>query len=240
MDDLFAALPASRQGGASPVQDPHSIAPGAILFPRRICTPHDLRDPDDSGTPADTTWDSLLISLTETSPWRHMMTPGGRTMSVEMINCGPQGWVTDRRGYRYQPTDPLTDKPWPMMPVAWHDTARKLAAEAGYEDFDPDACLINRYGPGARMAAHQDRDEADMTQPIVSISLGMDAVFLFGGLTRKDPLQRIPLHHGDVVVWGGPSRLVFHGIAPVKDHPHPDLGACRINLTFRRALPLSR
>ena len=169
------------------------------------------------------------------APFRHMQTPGGFTMSVALTNCGRLGWTTDRRGYRYTASDPLGGAPWPEMPVEMHALARDAAAAAGFAGFDPDACLINRYEPGARMSLHQDRDERDLTAPIVSVSLGMPAVFLFGGLTRRETPRRLALRHGDVVVWGGEDRLRFHGIMPLKDQPHPLLGSRRINLTFRRA-----
>jgi DNA oxidative demethylase len=169
------------------------------------------------------------------APFRHMVTPGGYTMSVAMTNCGPLGWVTDRRGYRYQPDDPLSGRPWPVMPAAFRRLAVEAAAEAGFADFQPDACLVNRYEPGAKMSLHQDKDEKDFANPIVSVSLGLPATFLFGGLARGDGTLKVPLDHGDVVVWGGPARLAFHGVLPLKDGEHPLLGRKRINLTFRRA-----
>jgi alkylated DNA repair protein (DNA oxidative demethylase) len=175
-------------------------------------------------------------SVSAQAPFRHMVTPGGFTMSVAMTNCGTAGWVTDRSGYRYSATDPQTGTLWPLMPAAFAGLARRAAAKAGYADFAPDACLINRYEPGARMTLHQDRNERDMSQPIVSVSLGLPALFLFGGATRGDRAKRIPLDHGDVVVWGGPSRLFFHGVNTLADGVHPMLGRQRINLTFRRAL----
>ncbi len=162
------------------------------------------------------------------APFRHMVTPGGRGMSVAMTNCGRTGWVTDLTGYRYEACDPTSAKPWPTMPDIFFDLARRAAAAGGYPNFEPDACLINRYEPGARMAPHQDKDERDFTAPIVSVSLGLPATFLWGGLARSDKTQRFTLHDCDVVVWGGPSRLVYHGVAPVKN-------GGRYNLTFRRA-----
>ena len=169
------------------------------------------------------------------APLRTMQTPGGRSMSVATSNCGAWGWVSDAAGYRYAPADPLGGAAWPTMPWLWRTLAERAAATAGFRGFTPDACLINRYAPGARMGLHQDRDEADFTWPIVSFSFGLPAIFLFGGLRRGDPARRISLFHGDAVVWGGPSRLAFHGVAPVKPGEHPLTGACRINLTFRRA-----
>lgn len=166
--------------------------------------------------------------------FRHLVTPGGFTMSVAMTNCGPLGWVSDRRGYRYAPLDPASGKPWPMMPPSFLTLAREAAAEAGYDGFVPDACLINNYEPGARLTLHQDKDELDLEAPIVSVSLGLPAKFLFGGLARADRPQRIMLHHGDVCVWGGPSRLCYHGIDVLKDGDHPLTGRRRINLTFRK------
>jgi alkylated DNA repair protein (DNA oxidative demethylase) len=169
------------------------------------------------------------------SPFRHLVTPGGFSMSVAMTNCGACGWVSDRRGYRYDALDPQTGKPWPAMPQLFADLAGRAAMAAGFRDFSPDACLINEYAPGTRLTLHQDRDEADFSQPIVSVSLGLAAVFLWGGLARGDKARRIPLFHGDVVVWGGPSRLRYHGIGPLKAGEHPLTGNRRFNLTFRRA-----
>jgi alkylated DNA repair protein (DNA oxidative demethylase) len=169
------------------------------------------------------------------APFRHMVTPGGHTMSVAMTNCGALGWVTDRRGYRYDACDPQTGRPWPPMPAAFADLARHAASAAGFDGFAPDACLINEYVPGARLTLHQDRNERDFAAPIVSVSLGLPAKFLFGGLARSDRPQRIPLAHGDVVVWGGPSRLAFHGVDALKEGSHPLLGPQRINLTLRQA-----
>lgn len=176
-----------------------------------------------------------LEQIKTAAPFRRMVTPGGLTMSVEMTNCGRLGWTTDRRGYRYDAIDPLTGELWPPMPDAFLRLARESAEGAGFEDFIPDACLINRYVPGARLSLHQDKDEADFSQPIVSISYGMPATFLFGGNARKDPAARWPLEHGDVVVWGGEDRLRYHGVSPLKKGSHPALGDQRINLTFRKA-----
>jgi alkylated DNA repair protein (DNA oxidative demethylase) len=161
-----------------------------------------------------------------------MVTPGGQRMSVATTNCGALGWLSDRKGYRYGERDPETDKPWPPMPDAFRRIAIDAASAAGYGGFVPDACLINRYVPGTRLTLHQDRNERDFRQPIVSVSLGLPAVFLFGGLQRGDKAARIPLEHGDVAVWGGPSRLRFHGVLPLKGGLGGD---CRFNLTFRKA-----
>jgi len=174
-----------------------------------------------------------IEAIAAQAPFRHMVTPGGFSMSVAMTNCGPQGWVTDRRGYRYAPLDPASGQPWPAMPESWRQFAVAAAAEAGFPGFQPDACLINRYAPASKMALHQDKDEADLAAPIVSLSLGLPAIFQFGGLQRGDPVLRVPLMAGDVVVWGGPSRLRFHGILPVKAQAGGT--ACRYNLTFRQA-----
>ncbi len=179
---------------------------------------------------------AAVTTVTAAAPFRHMVTPGGFTMSVAMTNCGAAGWVTDRTGYRYDPRDPDSGRPWPGMPDAFLRVATAAAAAAGYPDFAPDACLINRYQPGARLSLHQDRNERDLAAPIVSVSLGLPAVFQFGGLKRNDPARRIALQHGDVVVWGGPSRLRYHGVLPLPDGEHPVLGRARVNLTFRRAL----
>lgn len=169
------------------------------------------------------------------APFRNMLTPGGQRMSVAMTACGALGWITDRAGYRYVGEDPLSGKRWPAMPAAVHALAAAAADAAGYRGFAPDACLINRYEPGARMSLHQDRDESDYSAPIVSVSLGLPATFLFGGATRRGSPLRIPLTHGDVVVWGGESRLFFHGVAPLAEGVHSLAGRMRINLTLRRA-----
>ncbi|HEX6812907.1 MAG TPA: DNA oxidative demethylase AlkB [Planctomycetota bacterium] len=169
------------------------------------------------------------------APFRHMTTPGGHRMSVEMTNCGALGWITDERGYRYTGSDPVSGEPWPAMPASFAELAESAAAAAGYPAFAPDACLVNRYEPGARMTLHQDKDERDRCQPIVSVSLGLPVVFLFGGLERKATPQRVRLEHGDVVVWGGPSRLCFHGVQPLREGEHAATGRCRINLTLRCA-----
>ena len=213
--DLFASLPDVR-----PARE--AIAEGAVLL-RGFAKPAE---------------DELIVALREIvaqAPFRHMFTPGGHQMSVAMTNCGSAGWVTDRSGYRYDSTDPESGKPWPPMPPSFLALAEQAAAEAGFDGFAPDACLVNRYQPGARMSLHQDRDEGDFGAPIVSVSLGLPAVFLFGGLQRSDKTQRYRLEHGDIAVWGGPARLVFHGVAPLADGEHPRMGRQRINLTFRRA-----
>jgi alkylated DNA repair protein (DNA oxidative demethylase) len=176
-----------------------------------------------------------LREIVAQAPFRHMSTPGGHQMSVAMTNCGTAGWVTDRTGYRYDVVDPDSGERWPAMPAVFRELAAEAAEEAGFAGFSPDACLINRYVPGARMSLHQDKDELDFGAPIVSVSLGIPAIFLFGGLKRSDKPQRFRLTHGDVVVWGGPSRLFFHGIALLADAEHAVLGGQRINLTFRKA-----
>ena len=170
------------------------------------------------------------------APFRHMITPGGFRMSVAMTNCGDAGWITDRRGYRYDAIDPETKRAWPPIPAPIRALAKRAAEAAGFAGFDPDACLINRYEPGSRLTLHQDKNERDFTQPIVSVSLGLAAVFLFGGLRRADRPRRFILESGDVVVWGGPARMVFHGIDKLAEGEDPLLGPCRINLTLRKAL----
>jgi alkylated DNA repair protein (DNA oxidative demethylase) len=174
--------------------------------------------------------------MIDQAPLRFMTTPGGYRMSVAMTNCGAAGWITDRSGYRYDAIDPLTGRAWPAMPSAFTDLACSAAATAGFSDFCPDACLINRYEPGARLSLHQDRNERDFNAPIVSVSLGLPAMFLFGGAQRSARPRRVPLMHGDVVVWGGPARLNFHGVRPLKEGHHPLLGRSRVNFTFRKAL----
>ena len=207
-----------------PYSAPQAIAPGAAI----------LRG---FALPAAEALMQGVDAVVAAAPLRHLVTPGGQTMSVAMSNCGPLGWVSDRSGYRYSAIDPLSNQPWPVMPAGFLALAASAAAEAGFEGFTPNACLINRYEPGARMGLHQDRDEGgeggDFSAPIVSVSLGLPAFFLFGGLQRKDKTTRWPLVHGDVVVWGGPSRLAFHGVAPLKEGQHAALGAQRVNLTFR-------
>jgi DNA oxidative demethylase len=179
---------------------------------------------------------AAIGAITTISPFRHMVTPGGWEMSVALTNCGQVGWVTDRTGYRYDAIDPATGRPWPPMPRAFADLAAEAAVAAGFDGFSPDACLVNRYAPGARLSLHQDRNERDFNQPIVSVSLGLPAIFLWGGKTRAERVQRIPLDHGDVMVWGGPDRLRFHGVHALAEGQHPLTGACRFNFTFRRAL----
>jgi alkylated DNA repair protein (DNA oxidative demethylase) len=176
-----------------------------------------------------------LGKIAEAAPFRHMVTPGGYRMSVAMTNCGDVGWVSDARGYRYDHVDPTTGLPWPAMPESFRRLAIDAANAAGYPNFAPDACLVNRYEPGARLTLHQDKDEIDYTAPIVSFSLGLPAVFLFGGITRKVRPRRMRLESGDVVVWGGPTRLAYHGVAPLKPGEHELTGPFRINLTFRKA-----
>lgn len=216
MEDLFAGLDLGP-----PARD--AIAPGAVILRgRALARVDDLL--------------AGVAEVTAAAPFRHMVTPGGFTMAVALTNCGRAGWVSDRRGYRYQAEDPETGRLWPEMPAAFRDLAEAAAEEAGYPGFQPDACLVNRYLPGTRLSLHQDRNERDRRWPIVSVSLGLPASFQFGGLARTDPVRRFALAHGDVVVWGGPSRLAFHGILALKDGDHPRLGRQRLNLTFRRAL----
>lgn len=205
-----------------PPDPPHAFAPGAWRLPAfaRDCVTDLLQD---------------IEGITAQAPFRHMHTPGGHRMSVAMSNCGALGWVSDETGYRYSPTDPPSGQPWPAIPQTWLELATQAATAAGFPGFTADACLINQYLPGARMSLHQDRNELDLAWPIVSVSLGLPVIFQFGGLRRTDPTQRLPLGHGDVLVWGGPARLAFHGVLSLKPGQHPLLGARRINLTFRRA-----
>jgi len=179
---------------------------------------------------------AAVDSIAVAAPFRRMITPGGFEMSVAMTNCGTAGWVTDRKGYRYARRDPDSGKPWPHLPQEFLDLAEAAATEAGFPGFLPDACLINRYEPGARLSLHQDRDEADYGHPIVSVSLGLPATFQFGGPKRGDPVKKVALRHGDVVVWGGASRLFHHGVLALKDGEHPLAGRRRFNLTMRKAL----
>ena len=176
-----------------------------------------------------------LRQIVLAAPFRNMITPGGRTIAVRVTNCGELGWISDQRGYRYSPVDPLSGQPWPALPPVFSDLARAAAQAAGFADFIPDACLINSYLPGNRLTLHQDRNERDFSQPIVSVSLGLPATFLLGGHDRAERTQKVGLQHGDVLVWGGEDRLRFHGILPLKDGAHPVLGARRINFTLRKA-----
>lgn len=212
---LFA--PASRVRG-----DPESLSPGAVRLPGFAAA----RTAAVAGA---------LASITAQAPLRHMTTPGGFCMSVAMTNCGTAGWVSDASGYRYDSIDPQSGRRWPPMPPAFAALAEEAAAAGGFAGFIPDACLVNRYEPGARLSLHQDKNERDYSAPIVSVSLGLPAVFLFGGSRRAERPQRIALGHGDVVVWGGPARLRYHGVLPLKDGVHPVFGRQRVNLTFRIA-----
>lgn len=210
MLDLFA--------DEAPWQEP--LAEGAVILRRFACA-------DAQGLIAQ------IMHLAGQSPFRQMVTPGGYTMSVAMTNCGEVGWTTDSHGYLYSPIDPLTSQPWPAMPTLFRELSDAASKAAGYPDFAPDACLINRYAPGAKLSLHQDKDELNLQQPIVSVSLGVPAVFQFGGLKRNDPLKRVMLEHGDVVVWGGASRLFYHGILPLKPAQHALTDEYRYNITFR-------
>lgn len=183
----------------------------------------------------DTVFVNVINDIASQAPFRHMQTPGGFTMSAAMTNCGPVGWISDTTGYRYTTEDPLSGKPWPPLPASFIQLANRAATAAGFQNYQPDVCLINRYEPGAKMSLHQDKNERDFSQPIVSVSLGLPMTFLFGGMKRKDKPDRIQLQHGDVVVWGGEDRLRYHGVLALKDGDHPLLGRCRINLTFRKA-----
>jgi len=215
MADLFQSL-------ASVEPEREVLAPGAVLLRGRAL-------------PVAAALLAAVDSIAARSPFRHMVTPGGFEMSVAMTNCGAAGWVTDRRGYRYDRRDPASGLPWPPMPALFHDLAAAAAAEAGFSGFRPDACLINRYEPGARLSLHQDKDEASLDQPVVSVSLGLPAAFQFGGQQRSDKPRRVALNHGDVVVWGGPSRRAYHGVLALPDGEHPMVGRRRINLTLRKA-----
>ena len=212
--DLFAAH--------APDLEDEVLAPGAVVL-RGFATARTAALKD------------AVARVSAAAPFRHLVTPGGFRMSVAMTNCGELGWVSDRRGYRYDPVDPESGRPWPALPESFRALARDAAARAGYADFVPDACLVNRYAPGARLSMHQDRDEQDLRAPIVSVSLGLPAVFAWGGDERADKARKVALHHGDVVVWGGPSRLRYHGVLALKDGQHPFAGGHRVNLTFRKA-----
>lgn len=202
--------------------EPTEIVPGAFFLPG-------------FALPFDAALIAAIHEIAMKSPFRHMHTPGGQRMSVAMTNCGSLGWVTDRKGYRYSPVNPQTGNPWPPIPKVFATLAASAAQCGSFTDFAPDACLINRYESGTKMSLHQDKDETDFGQPIVSVSLGLPATFLFGGFTRGEKSNRIALEHGDVVIWGGPARLRYHGILPLQQGEHSLTGAYRFNLTFRRA-----
>ncbi|MBR0966162.1 DNA oxidative demethylase AlkB [Bradyrhizobium diazoefficiens] len=209
--DIFAEAQPSRE----------EIADGAVLLRGFV-------------RPIESELVEAVRAIVTQSPFRRMTTPGGHLMSVAMTNCGERGWITDHTGYRYDPIDPKTGAPWPAMPPLLRDLARRAAQQGGFEGFTPDACLVNRYEPGTRLSLHQDKDELDYSAPIVSVSLGLPATFLFGGMARADKPRRFRLVHGDVVVWGGANRLAYHGVAPLAEGEHPLLGRKRINLTFRK------
>ena len=214
--DLFAGS-APTPGGVK------HLAPGAVL----------LRGFVNASLPA-------LLQEIDTvalqAPFRRMITPGGYAMSVAMTNCGRAGWITDLSGYRYSATDPVSGRAWPALPPMFLALAAGAAKAAGFAGFEPDACLINRYEPGAKLSLHQDKDERDFSQPIVSVSIGLPAVFLFGGDERRQKPMRLRLESGDVVVWGGPARHRYHGVAPLAEGSDPLTGAYRYNLTLRKAL----
>jgi alkylated DNA repair protein (DNA oxidative demethylase) len=205
-----------------PAPSREEIAPGATVLRQFLAR-------------GDTALLRAIEGVAAKAPFRHMITPGGFRMSAAMTNCGALGWVSDRKGYRYDAADPESGRPWPAMPEVFLALAQEAAARAGFPQYVPDSCLINRYEPGAKLTLHQDKNERDFEQPIVSVSLGLPAVFLFGGLKRGDKVVRVTLTHGDVVVWGGPARLRYHGVMPLKQGHHPLVGGCRINLTFRKA-----
>ena len=198
------------------------LAPGAVVLPGYAL-------------PVVTELLAAITTVTTQAPWRHMPTVGGHRMSVAMSNCGALGWTSDRSGYRYLPLDPGSGLPWPALPESFLHLAQHAAVQAGFDQFLPDACLMNRYAAGTKLSLHQDQDECDFTQPIVSVSLGLPATFLFGGFARGDRPQRVLLEHGDVVVWGGPARLRYHGVAELAPGQHPLTGPYRFNLTLRRA-----
>ncbi|CAN5532494.1 DNA oxidative demethylase AlkB [soil metagenome] len=216
MTDLFAVLSDQRPSR-------ETMADGAVIL-------RGLVSANEQQIIAD------LRAVVAQAPFRRMVTPGGHTMSVAMTNCGRVGWVTDRRGYRYDAVDPDSCRPWPALPASLQDLARRAAEQSGFADFSADACLVNRYVPGAKMSLHQDKDELDLGAPIVSVSLGLPAIFMFGGLSRSDKTTRHRLEHGDIAVWGGPARLAYHGVAPLADGEHPLMSRQRINLTFRKVV----
>jgi len=178
---------------------------------------------------------AAVQSVLAIAPLRQMQTSRGFKMSVETSSCGDLGWISDRKGYRYVDCDPLSEEPWPAMPTVLFELAQSAALEAGYAGFSPDSCLINHYAPGTQMGAHQDKDEVDFSQPIVSVSLGISARFFVVGPERTGKSTSVDLTDGDVIVFGGPSRRFFHGVRKIKPTTHPVLGPHRWNLTFRKA-----
>lgn len=187
-------------------------------------------------TPQAATLLQTLHRLTRQAPFRHMRTPGGGTMSAAMASCGALGWVSSTQGYTYTPVDPASQQPWPAMPASFVSLAQDAAKAAGYAGFTPNACLLNRYQNDSHMGLHQDRDEGDTTHPIVSLSLGRTGLFMWGGQNRRDKIRTIALEHGDVLVWGGPARLHYHGIKGLGPNPHPLTEQTRYNITFRHVV----
>lgn len=218
--ELFTDSQVAETADTDPGQQP--LGPGSVILHRFAAD-------------TDTVFVNAINDIASRAPFRHMQTPGSFTMSAAMTNCGTVGWISDTTGYRYTTEDPLSGKPWPPLPASFIQLANRAATAAGFQNYQPDVCLINRYEPGAKMSLHQDKNERDFSQPIVSVSLGLPMTFLFGGMKRKDKPDRIQLQHGDVVVWGGEDRLRYHGVLALKDGDHPLLGRCRINLTFRKA-----
>lgn len=218
--ELFTDSRLTETADADTGQEP--LGPGSVILRRFAAA-------------TDTVLVNAINDIASQAPFRHMQTPGGFTMSAAMTNCGPAGWISDTTGYRYTTEDPLSGKLWPPLPASFIQLANSAATAAGFQNYQPDVCLINRYEPGAKMSLHQDKNERDFSQPIVSVSLGLPMTFLFGGMKRKDKPDRIQLQHGDVVVWGGKDRLRYHGVLALKDGDHPLLGRCRINMTFRKA-----
>lgn len=202
-----------------------AITSHAVLFPARA-------------QHQDTDILSWIHAVEAVAPFRTMTTPRGLPMKAAITNAGTVGWVSDRHGYRYSAVDPMTGKPWPVLNDDVVNLVCQAAGDAGFPGFRPDVCLINRYDVGAGMGAHRDEDEQDFSAPIVSISLGLPARFFFGGLERTGPTVAVPLAHGDVLVWGGPDRLRYHGVRPLKPGSHPLTGSRRFNLTFRKALSM--
>lgn len=201
-------------------QDPLPIAEGAVLL-RGWAAVNDAQ------------WLAAVRQVLAQQPFQAAYTASGLPMSVRTSNCGSWGWAASRSGYGYTRSDPDSGRPWPEMPIFLKLQAQALASAAGYLAFDPDVCLINSYELGAKMGLHHDADEKDKAAPIVSVSLGLPCTFVWGGLQRSDPVRSFALEHGDVLVWGGASRMVFHGVRPLRAGQHHLLGAQRWNLTFR-------
>lgn len=173
--------------------------------------------------------------ITKVSPFRKMMTPNGHYTGVALTNCGDFGWTSDRNEYRYSSSDPLNNQPWLAIPESFKALAKNAAHVAGFKDFEPDACLINQYLIGTKLGSHQDKNEKDFSQPIVSVSIGLSAVFQIFGNQRAGQAINYRLYDGDVVVWGNSARLCYHGVRTLSAAELDPTCQQRINITFRKS-----